>query len=125
ITNKAATTPVRGAGRTQAVFAMERLMDRIAHELDLDRVEVRRRNLIRPEQMPYPVGLIFRDGMPLVYHGGDFPRSQEAALERSVYATFRERQAKARAQGRPIGIGIANYVEGTGLGPLEGVTIRE
>jgi carbon-monoxide dehydrogenase large subunit len=124
ITNKVATTPVRGAGRPQAVFAMERLMDRIARELGLDRVEVRRRNLIQPEQMPYPVGLIFRDGMPLVYHGGDFPRSQEAALERSAYAAFRGRQAKARAEGRHIGIGVANYVEGTGLGPFEGVTIR-
>jgi carbon-monoxide dehydrogenase large subunit len=60
-TNKCATSPVRGAGRPQAVFAMERLMDRVARELKLDRAEVRRRNLIQPEQMPYEVGLIFRD----------------------------------------------------------------
>jgi aerobic carbon-monoxide dehydrogenase large subunit len=124
ITNKVATTPVRGAGRPQAVFAMERLMDRVARELDLDRAEVRRRNFIQPEQMPYAVGLIFRDGMPLVYHGGDYPRGQAAAIERAAYDGFRQRQAKARAQGRYLGIGIANYVEGTGLGPFEGVTVR-
>jgi carbon-monoxide dehydrogenase large subunit len=124
ITNKVPTTPVRGAGRPQAVFAMERLMDRVARELGLDRAEVRRRNFIQPEQMPYPVGLIFRDGMPLVYHGGDYPRSQAAALARAGYDQFRERQAEARRQGRYIGIAVANYVEGTGLGPFEGVTIR-
>src|SRR5262249_38728412 len=64
-TNKVPTTPVRGAGRPQAVFAMERLLDRVAHELRLDRTEVRRRNFIKPEQMPYPVGLLYRDGKPL------------------------------------------------------------
>jgi carbon-monoxide dehydrogenase large subunit len=124
MTNKVPTTPVRGAGRPQAVFAMERLMDRVARELGLDRAEVRRRNLIRPEQMPYAVGLIFRDGKPLVYESGDYPKGQATALARSDYDTFRERQAKARAEGRYIGIGIANYVEGTGLGPFEGVTVR-
>lgn len=124
ITNKVPTTPVRGAGRPQAVFAMERLMDRVAHELKLDRAEVRRRNMIKPEQMPYQVGLIFRDGKPLVYHGGDFPRSHEAAIKESGYETFAARQAEARKQGRYIGIGIGNYVEGTGLGPFEGVTVR-
>jgi carbon-monoxide dehydrogenase large subunit len=124
ITNKVATTPVRGAGRPQAVFAMERLMDRVARELKLDRAEVRRRNFIQPEQMPYAVGLIFRDGMPLVYHGGDYPTSQRAALQRAGYDGFRARQEMARNDGRYIGIGIANYVEGTGLGPFEGVTVR-
>jgi aerobic carbon-monoxide dehydrogenase large subunit len=124
VTNKVATTPVRGAGRPQAVFAMERLMDRVARELKLDRAELRRRNLIQPEQMPYAVGLIFRDGMPLVYHGGDYPRGQAAALARADYENFPARQAAARAQGRTIGIGFANSVEGTGLGPFEGVTVR-
>ena len=124
ITNKVATTPVRGAGRPQAVFAMERLMDRVARELKIERAEVRARNMIQPEQMPYAVGLIFRDGKPLVYHGGDFPLSQRKAIEVSGYGGFPARQAKARAQGRYIGIGLANYVEGTGLGPFEGVTIR-
>jgi aerobic carbon-monoxide dehydrogenase large subunit len=123
-TSKVPTAPVRGAGRPQAVFAMERMMDRVARELKLDRAEVRRRNLIGPEQMPYELGLIFRDNKPMVYHGGDFPKSQERALALGKYEGFRERQAKALAEGRYIGIGIANYVEGTGLGPFEGVTVR-
>ena len=124
LTNRVPTTVVRGAGRPQAVFAMERLMDRVAHELKLDRAEVRRRNMIGPERMPYSVGLVFRDGKPLVYASGDFPKSQRRAMAMADYAGFRARQARARAAGRLIGIGIANYVEGTGLGPFEGVTVR-
>jgi aerobic carbon-monoxide dehydrogenase large subunit len=124
LTNRVPTTVVRGAGRPQAVFAMERLMDRVARELKIDRAEVRARNMIRPEQMPYSVGLTFRDGKPLVYASGDFPKSQTRALALSDYGGFRARQAKARAAGRYLGIGIGNYVEGTGLGPFEGVTVR-
>lgn len=124
LTNKVATTPVRGAGRPQAVFAMERLMDRVASELALDPAEVRRRNFIQPEQMPYSVGLTFRDGKPLVYDSGDYPKAQAEALALAGYDGFPARQAEARRQGRYLGIGIANYVEGTGLGPFEGVTIR-
>lgn len=124
LTNKVATTPVRGAGRPQAVFAMERLMDRVARELGIDRAEVRRRNFIRPSQMPYSVGLTFRDGKPLVYDSGDFPKGQEAAIRASRWDDFPARKAAALAEGRHIGIGLANYVEGTGLGPFEGVTVR-
>jgi aerobic carbon-monoxide dehydrogenase large subunit len=124
LTNRVPTTVVRGAGRPQAVFTMERLMDRVARELELDRAELRSRNMIRPEQMPYSVGLLFRDGKPLVYASGDFPKSQVRALDLSRYGGFRARQRAARAQGRHLGIGIANYVEGTGLGPFEGVTVR-
>jgi carbon-monoxide dehydrogenase large subunit len=124
LTNRVPTTVVRGAGRPQAVFAMERLMDRLARELKLDRAEVRARNMIGPERMPYAVGLVFRDGKPMTYASGDFPRSQEQALARAGYADFRARQDEARRQGRHIGIGLANYVEGTGLGPFEGVTVR-
>jgi carbon-monoxide dehydrogenase large subunit len=124
LTNKVPTTPVRGAGRPQAVFAMERLVDRVARELSLDRAEVRRRNFIQPEQMPYAVGLLFRDGKPLVYDSGDYPKGQDEALRLARYEGFRERQRAALEQGRLIGIGIGNYVEGTGLGPFEGVTVR-
>jgi len=124
LTNKVPTTPVRGAGRPQAVFAMERLSDRVAAELQLDRAEMRRRNFIQPEQMPYEVGLIFRDGKPLVYDSGDYPKGQETALAQAEYQSFRERQRAALDQGRFIGIGLGNYVEGTGLGPFEGVTVR-
>jgi len=124
LTNRVPTTVVRGAGRPQAVFAMERLMDRVARELKLDRAELRARNMIAPEQMPYSVGLIFRDGKPLIYASGDFPKSQRRALALSDYEDFRARQTKARAERRYLGIGVANYVEGTGLGPFEGVTVR-
>ena len=124
LTNRVPTTVVRGAGRPQAVFAMERLMDRVARELNIDRAELRARNIIQPEQMPYSPGLIFRDGKPMVYASGDFPKSQRRAVEISRYEGFRARQAKASAEGRYTGIGIGNYVEGTGLGPFEGVTIR-
>src|SRR5262249_24113073 len=124
LTNRVPNTVVRGAGRPQAAFAMERLLDRVARELKIDPAEVPRRNMIRPDQMPYSVGLVFRDGKPLVYADGDFPRGQAKALELSRYAAFEERRAKAHAQGRYIGIGIGNYVEGTGLGPFEGVSVR-
>jgi carbon-monoxide dehydrogenase large subunit len=85
LTNRVPATVVRGAGRPQAVFAMERLMDRVAHELAIDRAELRHRNMITPEQMPYHVGLVFRDGKPLVYADGDFPRGQAKALELAGY----------------------------------------
>ncbi|RPI46463.1 MAG: dehydrogenase, partial [Betaproteobacteria bacterium] len=123
-TNKIQTTPVRGAGRPQAVVAMERLLDRVARELRLDRAEVRRRNFIRPEQMPYKVGIVFRDGRPVTYDSGDYPTCMARALDHAGYATFPQRQADARSQGRYLGLGIANAVEATGLGPYEGATVR-
>lgn len=123
-TNKVPTTPVRGAGRPQAVFAMERLLDRAAHELRMDRAEIRRRNLIRPQAMPYAVGLTFRDGKPVIYDSGDYPECLERALDLAGYGDFRKRQREAREQSRYIGLGVGCYVEGTGLGPFEGVTIR-
>ncbi|PPR09875.1 MAG: Caffeine dehydrogenase subunit alpha [Alphaproteobacteria bacterium MarineAlpha11_Bin1] len=124
LTNKVAVTPVRGAGRPQAVFAMERLLDRAADKLDIDRAEIRRRNLIPKEDMPYALGLIFRDGKPMTYDSGDYPKCQAEAMRLGDYEGFQARQNAARAKGRHIGIGIANYVEGTGLGPFEGATVR-
>jgi carbon-monoxide dehydrogenase large subunit len=103
---------------------MERLLDRAARELSLDPAEIRRRNLIAAEQMPYRVGLTFRDGKPVVYDSGDYPATLEKALALSHYRDFPRRQREAREQGRHIGIGIGSYVEGTGLGPFEGVTLR-
>lgn len=123
-TNMVATTPMRGAGRPQAVFVMERLMDRVAQEVGLDPAEVRRRNLIPADAMPYQMGLTYRDGAPVVYDTGDYPEAQRRALERARYDGFPARQAAALAEGRHIGIGIGNYVEGTGLGPFEGALVR-
>lgn len=99
-------------------------MDRIARELGLSPAEVRRRNFIRPEQMPYDVGLIYRDGSPLVYDSGDYPACQKRALELADYDNFPIRQAAARQKGRYLGIGLANHVEGSGYGPFEGATVR-
>ncbi|HYM19000.1 MAG TPA: xanthine dehydrogenase family protein molybdopterin-binding subunit [Micropepsaceae bacterium] len=123
-TNKISTTPVRGAGRPAGVFVMERLMDRVARELKLDPAEVRRRNFIKPEQMPYKVGIVFRDGRPVTYDSGDYPKCQAEALEAAGYQSFVERQREARSKGRHIGMGISNAVEATGLGPYEGATVR-
>jgi len=124
LTNMTPVTPVRGAGRPQGTFAMERLMDRIARELDLDRVEVRRRNLIPADAMPYDTRIKTRDGAIMTYDSGDYPAALDSALERAGYAGFETRRAAARAEGRHIGIGVANYVEGTGRGPFESAIVR-
>jgi len=123
-TNMISTTPVRGAGRPQGVFVMERMMDRLAQAVGLDRAEVRRRNFISPAQMPYKVGIISRDGRPVTYDSGDYPGSQARALAAADYAGFPARQAQALRAGRYVGIGISNAVESTGLGPYEGATVR-
>ena len=123
-TNKVPTSPVRGAGRPEAAVVMERLMDRVAHELKLDRAEVRRRNFIQPAQMPYKVGIIFRDGRPVTYDSGDYPTCQQKALAAADYDGFAARQAAARKAGRYIGLGIGNAVEATGLGPYESAVAR-
>ena len=124
LTNKVPVTPVRGAGQPQGVFAMERLLDRVAHELGLDRAEVRRRNLVPSEKMPYATPLKTRGGMQIVLDSGDYPASQQMALRQAGWDDFPVRQKTARTQGKYLGIGIANFVEGTGRGPFEPVTVR-
>jgi carbon-monoxide dehydrogenase large subunit len=124
LTNKVGTSPVRGTGRPQAVFIMERLIDRMAQALHIDPVVARERNLVRPHQMPYEVDLVGRDNKKVQYDSGDYPRCQALALERADYVQFHRRQAAARAHGRFIGIGVATYVESTGLGPYEGALAR-
>jgi aerobic carbon-monoxide dehydrogenase large subunit len=123
-TNKVATMPVRGAGYPEGAFAMERLLDRIADQLKLDRAEVRRRNLVPPEKMPYVTPLKTRAGSPVALDSGDFPSLQRSALEAIDYAGFPARQQRARAEGRYIGLGIGNGVKGTGRGPFESGIVR-
>src|SRR5262249_15969544 len=89
-TNNLPTTPVRGAVYPEGAFAMERLLDRIADELHLDRAEVRRRNLVPPEKMPYVFPLKTRAGAPITLDSGDFPGCQRTALEAIDYAGFAE-----------------------------------
>jgi aerobic carbon-monoxide dehydrogenase large subunit len=124
-TNKVPNAPYRGAGRPEAALVTERAMDLIAGELGIEPAEVRRRNMIRPEQMPYKLGIVYRDGEPIVYDGGDYP----GALDKALVAIggldkFRKQQKAARAQGRYLGIGLGCYTEGTGAGPFEGARIR-
>ncbi|WP_405996950.1 aerobic carbon-monoxide dehydrogenase large subunit [Streptomyces sp. NBC_00829] len=119
-TNTVMVTPYRGAGRPQGVFAMERTMDAIADRLGLDRADVRERNMIRPEEMPYDHGLLFQDGRPLTYDSGDFPASLDRLKKLVGWDDFAAVREQARAEGRRVGIGLAAYVEGTGVGPYEG-----
>jgi carbon-monoxide dehydrogenase large subunit len=123
-TNKVATMPVRGAGYPEAAFAMERLLDRVAGELAFDRAEVRRRNLVPPEKMPYVTPLKTRAGSAVALDSGDFPAYQHIALDAIGYAGFALRQEEARRQGRYLGIGIGNGIKGTGRGPFESAIVR-
>src|SRR5438309_1843206 len=82
-------SPYPGAGRPETVFAMDRIVDCLARELRIDPAELRRRNYIRPEEMPYDFGMPYRDGNPLVYDTGDFPLALEKALEAADYRQFR------------------------------------
>jgi carbon-monoxide dehydrogenase large subunit len=123
-TNCVATSPYRGAGRPHAAFVMERVMDRLAVELGIDRAEIRRRNLIQPDEFPYDVGVTFQDGGPTVYDSGDYPAGLDLLLEKVDYAGFEARREAARAEGRRIGLGLAGYVEGTGIGPYEGADVN-
>src|SRR5713226_2543527 len=119
MTNKTPVSSVRGAGYPQAAFAMERLMDRIARELRLERAEVRRRNLIPKEKMPYTKPLKARSGASMQYDSGDYPACQAQALKAAGWDDFARRQAAARAQRRYLGIGLAHGIKGTGRGPFE------
>ena len=119
-TNTVIVTPYRGAGRPQGCFAMERTMDRIADDLDLDRAVVRERNLIQPDEFPYDHGLTFQDGRPLIYDSGDYPESLRMIRELVGWDDFETVRSRAAAEGRTVGIGLACYVEGTGVGPYEG-----
>jgi len=123
VTHKVPSSPYRGAGRSQATFVAERILDIAARELGLDPVEVRRRNLIRAEEMPYRRSVPYRDGAPIVLDSGDYPHLLETALDRAGHATFRERQQAARHEGRYIGLGVAAYNEATAIGPHEGASV--
>ena len=123
-TNKVPVTSMRGAGHPQGCFTMERLMDRVAQKTGVDRAVVRQRNMITPDQMPYEQPLLTQAGQKIVYDSGDYERCQSALLDAIDYASFAERQKAARAEGRYLGIGIANYVKSTGRGPFETGLVR-
>jgi carbon-monoxide dehydrogenase large subunit len=120
-TNTVPTVPVRGAGRPQACYVCERLLDAAARELKMDAAELRRRNLIQAHEYPYDLGFVSRDGTRRKYDSGNVPALMERALEILDYKKQRQEQRKAHAEGRYVGIGIACCVEDTGLGPFEEV----
>jgi aerobic carbon-monoxide dehydrogenase large subunit len=124
LTNKIPVTPVRGAGQPQGVFVMERLLDLAAQALQIDRAEIRRRNLVPADAMPFKKGFVTRGGVPIVLDSGNYPACQAAAMERAGWADFLRRQSAARAEGRYIGIGLANYIEATGRGPFEQASVK-
>jgi aerobic carbon-monoxide dehydrogenase large subunit len=118
-------TPYRGAGRQHGVFVIERLMDFAARELGIDRVEIRRRNLIAPDAFPYSNEIIYQDFAPLEYDSGNYEAALDRALALIDYRHFiAEEQPRLRAQGRRLGIAVACYVEGTGIGPYEGAKVQ-
>jgi aerobic carbon-monoxide dehydrogenase large subunit len=123
-TNTVIVTPYRGAGRPQGCFVMERTMDAIAADLGLDRTVVRERNFVRPDEMPYDQGLIFQDGRQLMYDSGDFSATLGKLKKLVGWDDFEAVRQEARAEGRTVGIGMACYVEGTGVGPYEGGHVR-
>ena len=125
VTNKVPNAPYRGAGRPEAAFAMERTIDLVARTLGLEPAEVRRRNMIRADEMPYSVGIPYRDGEPIVYDSGDYPGALQKALDAvGGVEAFRRRQSEARKAGRHLGLGIGCYIEGTGVGPFESAFVR-
>ncbi|MDY7079552.1 MAG: xanthine dehydrogenase family protein molybdopterin-binding subunit [Chloroflexota bacterium] len=120
-TNKMITTPVRGAGRPQGIFLMERLLDIAAKELGIDRVEIRKRNFIPPDAFPYNHGIIDQAFAPLVFDSGNYQLALEKAAQMIDYEQFiEEEQPRLRAEGRHVGIGVVSFVETTGVGPYEG-----
>jgi carbon-monoxide dehydrogenase large subunit len=123
-TNKVPNAPYRGAGRPEAVFVMERCIDRVAAQLGLDPAQVRERNFVQPEEMPYAAGILYRDGQPIVYDSGNYPETLARALAAAGYQELRKQQRELRQRGRYLGIGVGCYVEGTGVGSFEGAKLR-
>ena len=110
-TNKMATDAYRGAGRPEATYLIERMIDVVAHDLDLDPLEVRRKNFIGKDAFPYETGTA------VAYDSGDYTAALDKALKMADYEALREQQAKLREEGRYLGIGFSTYVEICGMGP--------
>ena len=123
-TNKIITTPIRGAGRPQGIYIVERLLDLAAKELGIDPIEIRKRNYIPPDKFPYEHGIIDQAFAPLIFDNGNYQPVLNKAAELIGYDQFvKEEQPRLRAQGRHAGIGIVSFIETTGVGPYEGARI--
>jgi aerobic carbon-monoxide dehydrogenase large subunit len=124
VTNAVFGAAYRGSGRPEANFVLERLIDRGARALGMDPAELRRRNMIRADEMPYRTGLVYRDGTPVSYDPADYVGSFDRVLADFGYAEWRRRQAETAGSARPVGVGLAAYVQGTGVGPFESADVR-
>ncbi|NPV57863.1 MAG: xanthine dehydrogenase family protein molybdopterin-binding subunit, partial [Anaerolineae bacterium] len=123
-TNTMVVTPVRGAGRPQGVFVMERLMDAAARKLGMDVAELRIKNLLMPDEFQLRTGIIGQDFVEGVLDSGNYKGNLEKCMEMVEYEKFRkEEQPKLRAQGKHVGMGIVTFTEGTAVGPYEGAKI--
>ena len=118
LTNTVSTGPYRGAGRPEAVLNIERLIDKAARDLGLDRLEIRRKNFIRPDQFPY------RTGVNVEYDSGDYEKSLAEALRLSDYDQMMQYRDAARARGELVGVGISTFVEPSGGVGFESATVR-
>jgi carbon-monoxide dehydrogenase large subunit len=123
LTNKTPSAPYRGAGKPQAAFVMERMLDLGADALGIDRVEIRRRNLLRSEEFPYDTGATDLDETSVVYDSGQYEACLERALELVGHESMADDRARAERRGLRAGIGTACYVEMTGRGPFEGARV--
>lgn len=123
-TNKVLSTPVRGAGRPQGVYVIERLMDIAARELGMDPVEIRKLNFIPPDAFPYEQNYIDQAFAPLIFDSGNYLPALEKASQMIGYESFiQEEGPRLRAEGRNVGIGIVAFPETTGVGPYEGARV--
>ncbi len=123
-TNKTLTTPVRGAGRPQGVYVIERMLDIAAKELGIDRVEIRKRNFLPNDVFPYDNVIIDQAFESFIIDSGDYLPAMEKALEMIEYEKFtQEEQPKLRNEGRRVGIGVVSFIETTGVGPYEGARV--
>jgi len=121
-TNKTIVAQYRGAGRPEACFALERSLDHAARRLGISPVEIRRRNVLTAADLPYPVPLPYRDGVPIVYDGRDFAGCLDAALGLVPEAELA--RIRAAHPSLAVGTGVACYVEATGRGPYESGRVR-
>jgi len=124
VTHKTFMGAYRGAGRPEAAFVIDRLLDRAARRLGLDPADLRRHNLIRKEAMPYTPGHRYRDGVAITYDPADYVAAFDRALALLDYDGWRAERDRRRGTVRPLGIGLSAYVEGTGIGPFEGADVR-
>jgi aerobic carbon-monoxide dehydrogenase large subunit len=124
LSNKPPSAQYRGAGRPEMCFALERALDIAARKLGLDPFEIRRRNFIQPQEMPFAQGVPQRDGVPIRYDASNYPAVLEQALQLAQPSSWPALRAETEARGERFGVGCAAYMEATGRGPSEGARLR-